>query len=68
MANNGGESERTLKAKRKEMGTPIGPHESKINLTVLKRCDETIVDIVGTAGQVALYRFVDNTWVNYRAI
>ncbi|XP_062522910.1 mRNA-decapping enzyme 1B-like [Corticium candelabrum] len=62
MANNGGESERTLKAKRKEMGTPIGPHESKINLTVLKRCDETIVDIVGTAGQVALYRFVDNTW------
>ena len=65
MAEASGESERMLKGKRKEVAGEIGSHESKINLAALKRCacDETILEIVGTASQVALYSFNGKSWV-----
>lgn len=65
MAKTGGESERTQKTKGKDRASGIGSHESKINLAALKRCtsDETILEIVGTASHVALYRFDGKSWV-----
>lgn len=64
MAEASGESERTLKGKRKEIAGGIGPYELKINLAALRRSasDDTILEIVGTASQVALYSFNGKSW------